>query len=178
MISYDYARRKGTLTLSWEDFGCLSGQLAEQLAPLRPQAVVGIARAGLFPATAVACALRLDLFPARLTRRQADQVVYAQPTWIVPISPEVAGKTVAIVDEMADSGETLAMAAEAARQLGAAQVLTAALVSHTWAKPAPQFTALTADAFVIFPWDQQVYQDGRWQPHPEIVAGLKAAGLE
>ena len=36
------------------------------------------------------------------------------------------------------------------------------------------FAALATDEFVVFPWDEQVYQDGRWQPHPEIVARLAA----
>jgi adenine/guanine phosphoribosyltransferase-like PRPP-binding protein len=68
MKSYDYAHRSGVRPLSWEDFAGLAARLAEQLAVYQPQAIVGVARAGLFPATAVACSLRRELFPARLTR--------------------------------------------------------------------------------------------------------------
>jgi hypothetical protein len=35
-------------------------------------------------------------------------------------------------------------------------------------------SALITDALVIFPWDQEVLVEGEWQPHPEIVAALKA----
>ncbi len=90
------------------------------------------------------------------------------------VSPAVAGKVVAVVDEMADSGETLALVATRVRELGAARVVTASLVAHTWAEPAPDHVALTTDALVIFPWDQEVLIDGKWQQHPELAAALGA----
>jgi hypoxanthine phosphoribosyltransferase len=94
--------------------------------------------------------------------------------WKVPVSPEVSGQVVAVVDEITDTGESLAMAAQAVLERGAARVVTACLVTHTWANPAPDVSALVSDALVIFPWDQRVLIRGEWQPHPEILAALKA----
>src|SRR6185369_1744854 len=65
MQSYDYANRQGIDEISWERFASLAAVLAERLIGI--DAVVGIARAGLFPATAVACALRRELYPVRVT---------------------------------------------------------------------------------------------------------------
>ena len=178
MKSYDYAHRQGVRSISWEDFARLSAMLVEQLEQAGVEVIVGIARAGLIPATTVACNLRREMYPVRVTRRVNDEVRYASPVWKAPVSPEVAGKVVAVVDEIADSGETLALVAEGARAQGAAQVVTATLVSHSWASPPPDFCALVSDELVIFPWDQQIYSEGRWQPHPEIVAALKAQGIE
>jgi hypothetical protein len=70
------------------------------------------------------------------------------------------------------------MVAAKARELGAIQVVTAALVSHTWADPVPQVYALRTDEFIIFPWDEQVFVNGRWVPHPEVEAGLKSQSRE
>ena len=176
MKSYNYTHRTGTLPLTWDDFARLSARLAELLEPSHPEIIVGLARAGLFPATAVACSLRCELYPARLTRRLNDQVITETPVWKVPISPAVSGKVVAVVDEMCDSGQTLALAAAQALELGAHQVITVSLVAHSWADPAPQLTALLTDAFVIFPWDREVRVDGRWVPHPEVEAGLREQG--
>jgi hypoxanthine phosphoribosyltransferase len=176
MQSYDYANRQGVHELSWDEFAALSARLAEALASEAIDLIIGVARAGLFPATAVACALRRELYPVRLTRRLNDEVRFTTPVWRVPVPADVAGKTVAVIDEIADTGETLAIVAEQARTLGATRVLTACLVAHTWADPAPDITALTTDAFLIFPWDRQVLLNGEWQPHPEIVAGLQAQG--
>lgn len=178
MKSYDYAHRQGVRSISWEDFACLAARLAEQLDQVGVEVIIGIARAGLIPATTVACNLRREMYPVRVTRRVNDEVRYASPVWKVPISPEIAGKVVAVVDEIADTGETLALVAESARAQGAARVVTATLVSHSWASPPPDFCALVSDELVIFPWDQQIYSEGRWQPHPEIVAALKAQGRE
>lgn len=170
--SYDYATRRGVEEISWDGFAALARRLAELLAGEGVEAVVGLARAGLFPATAVACALRCELYPARLTRRVDDVVVCARPEWVVDVAAGVAGKVVAVVDEIADSGETLALAAERARAQGAARVVTAALVSHSWAAPAPDVAAQISDALVIFPWDREVYAGGAWGLHPEIAAAL------
>ncbi|RAQ94759.1 phosphoribosyltransferase [Thermogemmatispora tikiterensis] len=172
--SYDYVHRRGVRFLSWEEIASLGRKLCESLAREQIEAVVGIARAGLFPATLVACALRLDLYPVRVSRRLQDEVRFPSPVWHVPLVPDVSGKRLAVVDEIADSGETLALVAEQARALGALHVVTAALVSHSWAKPQPTCVALQTDELVIFPWDQQVLIDGRWQLHPEMASAIEA----
>jgi len=167
--SYDYAQRQGELRIDWERFAALSKGLAERLAG-HVDVVVGVARAGLLPATAVACALRLDLVPVQVTRREADRVVREEPLWKVDVSREVEGRAVAVVDEIADTGRTLALVAERVRARGAAEVVTATLVAHTWASPPPDVAALESDALVIFPWDARVLVDGRWTLHPELSA--------
>jgi hypoxanthine phosphoribosyltransferase len=174
MKSYDYAQRKGIEEISWERFGELYRAIVEWLGDKRIDIVIGIARAGLFPATAVACALRRELYPVRLTRRVNDIVQYESPIWRVDVSSMVTGQRVAVIDEIADSGETLALVASRALERGARQVWTVSLVAHSWADPQPDFTARVSDALVIFPWDKQVYSAGNWQLHPEIDAAIKA----
>lgn len=174
MKPYDYAHRSGVRQITWQEFARLAAHLAEQLESYQPELILGIARAGLFPATLVACSLRRELFPIRLTRRQNDTVIYDQPVWKVSIPQDVTGKILAIVDEIADTGQTLAMAAERSAALGAKLVVTASLVSHSWANPAPQIYSLMTDEFVIFPWDEHVLAGGKWILHPEVEAGLKA----
>jgi hypoxanthine phosphoribosyltransferase len=173
MKSYDYAHRQGVKEISWDEFATMSARLAEELDKVNAEIIVGIARAGLFPAAAVACSLRRELYPVRVTRRVNDVVTYSSPVWKVPVSPDVSGKVVAVVDEITDTGETLAIAAQAVLERGAVRVVTACLVSHTWANPMPDVCALVSDALVIFPWDRQALVGGEWQLHPEIVAALE-----
>jgi len=173
MKSYDYAHRQGVRELSWDDVVRFSAQLAEELARAQIEMVVGIARAGLLPATLVACMLRCELYPVRVTRRVQDEVRFATPVWRVPLAAEVAGKGVVIIDEIADTGETLALVAERARALGASRVITATLVSHSWAQPTPDLCALISDELIVFPWDRRVLIGGAWQLHPEIAEALK-----
>jgi hypoxanthine phosphoribosyltransferase len=108
----------------------------------------------------------------RITRRLRDQVVSDAPVWKVKPTSDLAGRAIAIIDDVADTGETLSLVAEEARRLGAERVVTAALVSHSWAAPPPEVCPLTTDELVVFPWDQRVLIDGEWRPHPEIEAAL------
>jgi len=173
MKSYEYANRKGIEKISWERFGALSRKLTESLGDKKIDIVIGIARAGLFPATAVACALRRELYPVRVTRRVNDVVQYESPIWRVDVPSTVAGQRVAVIDEIADTGETLTLVASRALERGARRVWTLSLVAHSWVDPQPDFTALVSDALVIFPWDKQVYKKGVWQTHPELEAAIK-----
>ncbi len=80
----------------------------------------------------------------------------------------------AILDEIADTGETLALVATRTLERGASQIKTAALAAHTWADPQPHFAALVSDALIVFPWDRRFLIDGQWRVHPEIEEALKS----
>jgi hypothetical protein len=174
MRPYDYTNRQGVEEIGWERFNDMARALVEALANENVDAVIGVARAGLFPATAVACMLRRELYPVRITRRYNDEVTFDHPVWRVDVPATIRGLSVAVIDEIADSGETLAMVKLRALDRDAGKVVTASLVTHSWAYPKPDYTALVSDAFVVFPWDRQVFSNGKWQAHPEIEAGLKA----
>lgn len=171
---YDYANRRGVRSFGWEQVARLSQALAERLDGDRPDLVVGIARAGVFPAFVIASALRRDLLAVRVSRRVDDEVRFEHPVWRVPVPPTVADKAVAVVDEIADTGETLACVRRSVVEQGAARVVTAALVAHSWAAPQPDVVALVTDEFVVFPWDARILVGGRWTAHPEVEAGIRA----
>jgi hypoxanthine phosphoribosyltransferase len=173
MSSYDYGRRSGVEPISWERFEELVRILAEQVENFEPQIILGIARGGLFPATTLSFMLRREFYPIRLTRRFDDAVVRDKPTWLVRPPDKVRGRRILVVDEIVDSGHTIALAAAEARTLGASAVRTAALYAHTWADPRPDYVALTSDALILNPWDREVLLDGQWTTHPELAAALK-----
>lgn len=172
--SYDYKYRKGIEKISWEEFGNLARTLSELLAKEEINIVIGIARAGLFPATAVSCMLRCEMYPVRITRRYSDKVVRETPEWKVPLPYTVLPETaVAIIDEIADTGVTLSMVKQEAYNHGVRRIITASLVSHTWAHPKPDYIVLETDALVIFPWDYKIYKDGKWIIHPECEEAMR-----
>ena len=173
MRSYDYSQRSGVDPISWERFEQLVRLLAEQVESFEPQIILGIARGGLFPGTMLSFILRREFYPIRLTRRYEDAVVRERPTWLVRPPDKVRGRRVLIVDEIVDSGVTLALAAYEVRGMGASEVRTAALFAHTWAEPRPDWVALTSDALILNPWDREVLIQGKWATHPELAAALK-----
>jgi hypoxanthine phosphoribosyltransferase len=176
MKTFDYAQRHGVERISWSRFADLTRTIVEALAKENIDLIIGIARAGLFPATASACMLRREFYPVRVTRRYKDEITYPSPVWRIDVPNIVKGLRVAIMDEIADSGETLAIVKSRSLEQGASHVVSACLVTHSWADPRPDITALSSDAFIIFPWDEKVFLDGKWQQHPEIKAGLNLQG--
>lgn len=174
---YDYTTRDGALALSWSDIEALNHRLVEGIAAKGADIIVGVARAGLLPATAAATALDCDLIPVRISRRVNRQVVHATPQWKVDVSDEVAGRIVAVIDEMASTGESIDMVARRVLEKGAAKVITASLCAHSWADPMPDVVALVSDAMVVFPWDRLNYIGGEWVENPEIVEALATLGV-
>ena len=167
--SYDYENRTGLRNITWEDFGNLTRQLAEILENEHIELVVGIARAGLFPATAVACMLRKELIPAQLSRRLQDKVVRDHPAWNASLpQPAFQNKVVGIIDEIADTGETLFRVKEEVQKRHAKRIVTSSLITHTWADPKPDYSIIESDALILFPWDHQVLINRKWQTHPEL----------
>lgn len=173
MRSYNYSQRVGLEPISWERFEGLVRQLAVQIEADEPQIIVGIARGGLFPATMLSFILRREFYPVRLTRRLNDAVVSQQPTWLVKPPDKVRGRRVLVMDEIADSGRTIAIAAEEIRRMGASHVRTAVLYAHTWADPRPDYVGLTSDALILNPWDREVLVEGQFVTHPELAAALR-----
>ncbi len=100
-------------------------------------------------------------------------VRFSHPVWRTPPTVDVAGRPVAVFDEIADSGESLDVVRRATLDAGATCVVTACLVSHSWADPRPDVVALTSDELIIFPWGRRVYRDGTWGPDPELEDALR-----
>jgi hypoxanthine phosphoribosyltransferase len=173
MRSYDYARRTGVRELGWDDCAALAHLLAEDLGSRDVEVVIGVARAGLIPAVEVAMALTVEFFPVRLSRRMAGEVRFDAPVWRTPVPSDLSGQRVAVIDEIADSGDTLELVRRAALDAGAPSVVTACLVSHSWADPTPDVVALTSDELIIFPWGRQIYRQSTWRLDPELEYALR-----
>jgi hypothetical protein len=176
VLSYDYARRTGVLPITWERFGEQCRELALKASAYAPEAVVGIARGGWMPATVLACMLRCELYPMRLSRREGDRLVHQTPQILLPPPAQVAGRRVLLVDEIADTGVTLALGLRTLKRAGAGEVRTAVLVAHSWAAPRPDLCALETDAFIINPWDREVIENGAAVTHPDVANALASLG--
>jgi uncharacterized protein len=148
--------------LSWSDFDARVQALAAKVQKsFKPDAVVGIAHGGVFVGGALASALARDFFPVRISRRSRDTVL-ASPRLAGSMPPELAGRRVLIVDDIASSGDTLELASQLAKSAGAKQIATAALVSRPGGFR-PDFHAEHSKDFFVFPWDYQaVAQDSRF----------------
>ncbi|MDQ7792883.1 MAG: phosphoribosyltransferase family protein [bacterium] len=164
--SYDH-RHDDVVKLSWDDVMRLCRDLAVGIqAEFDPDQIVGIAKAGVIPAAILASMLRKDFYPIRLSRREKDRVVRGKPRLLVPLTEDVRGKKVLIVDEISATGETLKLAVQEAKKKGARTVKTATLYVHSDSFR-PNWYGLVSDALIIQPWDFEVLQQGKFIIHPE-----------
>jgi hypoxanthine phosphoribosyltransferase len=175
---YDYTRRDGVRAISWNDFHGICKALALVVSAFDPEAIVAVARGGLYPGTLLSHLLRRELHPVRLTRRVDDVVVHETPVWIVEPSTLLKGKRVLVVDEIVSTGETIAIVAGRVRDLGAAEVRTAVMYAHSWGLDRADYVGLVSDALLLNPWDREALTaDGRFDWHPEYRGAFEQQGL-
>ncbi|MET0403395.1 MAG: phosphoribosyltransferase family protein [Cystobacter sp.] len=153
--------------LTWMEFDRAVQSLARAIrASFSPGAVVGVAHGGVFVGGALSSALGAEFFPVRISRRSRDKG-QAKPKLSGEMPRELKGKRVLIVDDVASSGDTLALATALAGKAGAREVRTAALVARPNGYE-PDFHALSTDALVVFPWDYDtVTEDDRFDVDPD-----------
>ncbi len=132
-----------------------------------PEAVVGVAHGGVFVGGALASALGCEFHPVRISRRSRDNRPRRSPRMFGRMPPELKGKRTLIVDDVASSGDTLQLASKLALKAGAAEALTACLVTRG-SGFRPGWTGFSSPDLVIFPWDYEpVTEDRRFSVGPE-----------
>jgi hypoxanthine phosphoribosyltransferase len=174
---YSYENRQGILPISWEEFFGLCKGLALAVAEYQPDLILGIARAGLYPATLLSHFLRAEFYPIRLTSRHKDEVVYKEPVWLVRPPEIVRDQKILIVDEICSEGRTLRAAKREVESLGAKEIRSAVLYGHSWGAETPDYIGLISDALILNPWDREIVQDGKFVMHPEYAGALAQQGL-
>ena len=148
-----------TLVLSWEELNGHVESLAQQIHDLpdaqRPDAILAISRGGLVPGAMLAYRLGIrDLLIAVAEHYDAAGRRPAPTIARMPSDESLKGRSILIVDEVWESGRTLALVAEHARAAGA-RVRTA-VVHHKPGKSevpgAPDFFAALTDGWITYPY--------------------------
>ncbi len=158
----------GFQEITWQRFDQLTRDLAARIGKNPPDLVIGIAKGGVFVGGAIAAQLRCDFFPVRISRRSRDRVARRRPKVFGKMPTEVKGKRVLVVDDVVASGDTLKLACAQALAAGAREAKSAALAIRDGA-PRPDWVALETADLVVFPWDYDVIDDGRFETDPETA---------
>lgn len=142
--------------LTWDLFGLAARELASQVVAggFVPDVVVAIARGGLIPGGGVAYALGAKGVGTLNVEFYTDiGQTLDDPRVLPPLmdTSDLAGKRVLVVDDVADSGRTLALVLEMLAGHGA-QVRSAVLYAKPSSVVAPDFAWRTTDRWITFPW--------------------------
>ena len=152
--------------LSWELFGELCRALALRVyREYDPDLVVGIATAGVIPAAVIADILQVDFYSMKISRRSEGRQISEAPQLLSTAPVQAAGKRVLLVDEITTSGDTLRIALAALRDVVPAEIRTATCFCRPGAYM-PDYHSLQTDDLIVFPWDRQIIEEGRFVVHP------------
>jgi len=142
--------------LQWTDFADASRELAEAVlnSGYKPDVVIAIARGGLLLAGAISYALGTkNCGSINVEFYTGVDERLPKPVLSAPMldAPALAGKRVLLVDDVSDSGHTMALVVGLLGET-AMEVRTATLYTKPRTVHVPHFTWRTTDGWIVFPW--------------------------
>jgi len=142
--------------LTYELFGTAARELATTIANdgFRPDAIVAIARGGLTLAGALGYALDVKMLGSlNVEFYTGVGTTLASPVVLPPTLDQesLVGKSILLVDDVADSGRTLALVLRLL-QAGGGEVRTVCLYSKPGTVEEPYYVWKRTDKWINFPW--------------------------
>ncbi len=156
--------------VSWNQFDRLVRAIAFAIRASRfqPDMVVAIARGGFVPARILCDYLGVMELVSFRIEHYRGQEAEAQARIRHPLAIDVKGKHVLVVDDLSDTGETFDVAMRYLKELGAAEVRTAALHHKQQSKVEPDYYAKR-----IRKWRWLSYPWARMEDVMELTRGLQ-----
>jgi hypoxanthine phosphoribosyltransferase len=143
---------------SWNQIHGLLVQLAEKIKESRfnPDIIVGVARGGWIPARIMSDMLENP----KLANISAEFYVdigktKQQPIITQPISMPVKNMKVLVVDDLADSGESLKLVKAHLEKHGAQEIRVATIYYKPWSIIVPHYFEKQTRNWIVFPWEQK-----------------------
>lgn len=141
--------------LSWNDIEEAADVLGTQITTsvFRPEILVGITLGGLIPLTLIAKQLKiqevLTIHAHSYDKKEKKELIIKYPP-----SADLRGKKVLLIDEIADTGDTLRAISKILTEEYGAVLKTAVLVRKNSCTFATDFSAISTDEWIVFPWEK------------------------
>ncbi|QGA53562.1 phosphoribosyltransferase [Sulfolobus sp. E5-1-F] len=142
---------------SWDEIEDAVFSIGEALVKSNyiPDVLVAVLTGGIVPAKLLSDLLDLKVI------RYIDIKFYrsvgkteSKPVIRSVYTDSLEGKKVLVVDDVADTGETLEAVSNVITMFNPAKVMTATLYLKPWSKRFPDFYYKQIDKWIIFPWDK------------------------
>ncbi|MGB3769960.1 MAG: phosphoribosyltransferase [Rhodococcus sp. (in: high G+C Gram-positive bacteria)] len=146
-------------TMTWDLFGTASRELTRTIVDsgFRPDIVIAVARGGLLPAGALSYAMGVKAAGTLNVEFYTDiEETLPDPVVLAPLldTDALVGKKLLVVDDVADSGRTLALVVNLLEQ-HAAQVKSAVIYTKPQSIIAPDYSWRETDLWIDFPWSTE-----------------------
>lgn len=142
--------------MSWEQFSDLAEGLAELIKnDYKPEIIVGLTRGGWAPSRVLCDHLGIKNLASLKVEHWG---ITATPDGSAKIkgdlNADVRGKKILVVDDLTDTGESMALAVDYIKSLGPAELRTAVLLNIKGSKFVPDYYVKDINwKWVIFPWN-------------------------
>src|SRR3990167_749393 len=138
--------------ISWQQYEKDCFTLARKIKQFKSDKIVAISRGGLVAARIFS--VLLDLSISHITIESYQNLKKKKYVTITEVpSTHFNNKSILLVDEIGDSGRTLARALSYFKSFNVKKILSLALYVKSKTKPLPDFWAKKIDAWVIFPYE-------------------------
>ena len=144
--------------LSWEQIYEMLLNLADKIKrdDFKPDILVGICRGGWPPARVLSDLLENpQLANIKVEFYAGISETKSEPIITQPVSVSVMGKKVLVVDDVADTGESLYLVKRHIDEMGATEVKVATIYYKPWSKLVPDYYEKKASEWVVFPWERK-----------------------
>ena len=140
--------------IGWAEYGDLTETLAKKVraASVKFDLVVGIARGGIPVAMVVSdqLAVPIDFINVKSYTGIAER---ATPKVLSTLSERISGKSLLLVDDLVDQGDTLSFVKSYLESQNPSAVKTAVLFKKPWSKAEPDFYLEVVDKWIVFPFE-------------------------
>lgn len=139
---------------SWNNIYDLCLKVADQIkhSDYKPDLIVAVSRGGWIPGRVLSDILENpNIATIRVEYYKDIYKTRSKPEITQPLTVDISGKIILLVDDIADSGHSLKLVKEHLVGRGAADVKICTLYHKPWSVVVPDFKARTTDAWVCFP---------------------------
>ncbi len=145
------------LAPSWEEIqqSCLEISFKTKTDGFKPDIIVGVARGGWIPARIIADILGIgNLTSLGISFYTDIATTEKKPTITQPISTNLEGKVALMVDDVADTGQSLKVGRDHVAGLLPRRLKIATIYKKPWSIITPDYYTTESGAWIIFPWEQ------------------------
>jgi hypoxanthine phosphoribosyltransferase len=141
---------------SWEQIHSLVLAISDDIekSNFKPDIIVGISRGGWIPARIVSDFLgNSKLGSVSVEFYEQPRKTKSKPTLTQPISVSVKDKKILLVDDVADTGQSLKLVETHLKSNGASMIKIASIYYKPWSIVIPDYYRKETSLWIIFPWE-------------------------
>ena len=143
---------------SWDQIYKLLLNLTSKIRKngFKPDIIIGVSRGGWPPARVMSDLLENPKLANVATEFYVDVAeTKGEPVITQPVSVSVKRKKLLVVDDVADTGESLRLVRSHLEEQGATEVKTATIYYKPWSVIIPDYYEKETSSWVIFPWERK-----------------------